>query len=97
MSVVEVMTFRLRPGADEAEFLELDRQVQTEFIPNHSGFLRRTTARAADGTWAVVTLWVAEEDAERSTVLAVDDPVMGAFMACLEQTSLHTDRYHTLD
>lgn len=97
MAVVEVTTFRLRPGGDETAFLDLDRQVQTEFIPNHPGFLRRTTARAADHTWAVVTLWAAEEDAERSAVLAVDDPVMGAFMAAVEPTSLHTERYHTLD
>jgi len=97
MSVVEVMTFRLRPRGDDVQFLELDRQVQTEFIPNHPGFLLRTTARAADGTWAVITLWAGERDAERSAVLAVDDPVMGAFMASVEPTSLRTDRYHTLD
>jgi hypothetical protein len=97
MSVVEVTTFRLRPGGEDAEFLELDRRVQTEFIPNHPGFLRRTTARAADGTWAVITLWAGEEEAERSAVLAVDDPVMGAFMASVEPTSLRSDRYHTLD
>lgn len=97
MSVIEVTAFRLRPGSDEAAFLAVDYQVQTEFVPNHPGFVRRTTAQAPDGTWAVITLWAAEEDAERSAVLAVDDPVMGAFMACVEPTSLRSDRYRTLD
>jgi len=45
MSVVETTSFRLALGANEDAFLALDRRVQTEVIPNHPGFIRRTTAR----------------------------------------------------
>ena len=97
MSVVEVMTFRLREGAGEDEFLAADRDVQTEFVPTHRGFQRRTTARGVDGEWAVVTLWVSDEDAEASAARGVDDDVVGAFMALVEPTSVRTKRYATLD
>lgn len=97
MSVVEVMTFRLREGAVEDEFLAADRDVQTEFVPTLRGFLRRTTARAADGEWAVVTLWASDEDAEASAVRAAADVAVGAFMALAEPTSVRTRRYATLD
>ncbi len=97
MSVVEVMTFRLRQDSGEDEFLAADRDVQTEFVPTHRGFLRRTTARAADGEWAVVTLWAADEDADASAARGVDDVTVGAFMALVEPTSVQIRRYATLD
>lgn len=97
MSVIETMTFQLRDGGAEERFLEADKAVQCEFVPNHPGFLRRTTARAADGEWAVVTLWASAADAEASAARGVDDPVMGTFMAMLEPTSVTTRRYETLD
>ena len=97
MSVVEVMTFRLRGDVDEAEFLARDRDVQTEFVPTHRGFQRRTTARGPDGQWVVVTLWATDEDAEASASRGVDDVAVGAFMALVEPTSVDTRRYATLD
>ena len=97
MAVVELHTFRLRPDADEAEFRAADYRVQTEFIPNHPGFLRRTTARGGDGDWLVVVLWGSEADAEASLQRAAADPVAGAFLAFVEPDSYSTARYATLD
>ncbi|MBV9253757.1 MAG: hypothetical protein JO054_05975, partial [Actinobacteria bacterium] len=45
--VIETLTGRLADGVDEEAFLEADRRFQTEFVPNHTGFVRRTTARGA--------------------------------------------------
>jgi hypothetical protein len=97
MSVIEVTTFRLRPDAGETEFLDADRRVQTEFIPNHSGFLRRTTARRGDGAWLVVTLWASDADADASAAKAVDDADVGRLMSFVDPTSVHVGRYRTLD
>ena len=62
--VVELLTFRLASGVDEAAFLEADARVQAQ-LSSREGFMRRTTARAADdGEWLVVSLWSSVEAAE---------------------------------
>ena len=97
MPVVETLTFRLVPGADEDEFLAADRAVQTELIPNQPGFARRTTARSADGQWIVVTLWGLPGQAEAFARLAVDAPVAQRFMSYADAGTVRSGRYLTLD
>src|SRR3954469_3516229 len=97
MAVVDIVTFKLAGGTDEAAFLEADRRVQTEFIPRHRGFMRRTTARGADGEWAVIVLWGSAADADGSAGLAKDHPVTNAFDALLDASTVESSRYETLD
>lgn len=97
MPVVETLTFRLAPGADETAFLDADRAVQTELIPNQPGFARRTTARREGGEWLVVTLWGAPEHAEDYARLAEDAPVAQRFRSFLDPASVRLARYTTLD
>jgi hypothetical protein len=95
--VIEIMTFRLRAGADEAAFLEADRRVQTEFAYRQPGLLRRTTARSDDRQWIVIDLWqsdnVVDAAGERSDV----DPTTTEFMALVQGESVRIQRYATLD
>jgi len=95
--LIETFTFRLAADADETAFLEADRRVQTEFIPRHHGFMRRTTAHGGDGEWLVVVLWDSEDDARASMELAEEHPATRAFHALLDPTTLHINRYETLD
>lgn len=97
MAVVETFTFRLLPGSDEAAFLDADRAVQTELIPNQAGFIRRTTARGADGEWLVVTLWGRAEQAEDYARLAGTEGVGQRFMSFVDGASVRSGRYLTLD
>jgi hypothetical protein len=46
VAVIETMTFRLRPGVDEAEFLGVDKRLQSEFAYQQPGLVRRTTGHA---------------------------------------------------
>lgn len=96
MSVIEVTTFRLRPGADETAFLDADRRVQTDFYYANEGLLRRTTARGDDGGWVVVTSWASDGHAEASATRAVDDTAVNRFMSFVDPTSLREGRYHAL-
>lgn len=95
--LIETLTFRLRPDVSEEEFLSADRRVQTELVPTHQGFLRRTTARGEHGGWIVVTLWAGPADADTSASRSVDHPAVAAFMAAVEPTSVVTQRFTTLD
>ena len=96
MSVVEVTTFRLAEGVSDESFLALDKRIQTELIPNRSGFLRRTTARHG-GEWLVLTLWWSEDDAAAFSRETEDDPLQMEFAQAVEAGSLHLTRFETLD
>lgn len=99
LSIVEITTFRIAPGADEADFRRADDAVQTELYSPAPGFVRRTTARSADGEWLVVTLWRSEADAD-GAVSAGSDPAHPAavtFAGLVDRSSVVTRRYATLD
>ncbi len=93
--IIEHHTFRLGAGTDEATFLDLDRRVQREFVPFRAGFIRRTTARAADGSWLVETLWGTPDDAEAAA--RADDDVLRAFLASIAPVTADVRHYETLD
>lgn len=95
--VVEIMTFRLRPGAPEAEFLAADGRVQTEFAYQQAGMVRRTTARGADGDWVVVDLWRSAPDADACLDGWHRDPAPRAFMALVDEATVRVQRFETLD
>jgi heme-degrading monooxygenase HmoA len=96
VSVVEITTFQLAPGADDAAFLQADRRVQTELVPNQSGFLRRTTARD-DGTWLVVVLWASRDEASAFDDVARNHPAQAEFQRHLDPASVVMHRFDTLD
>jgi hypothetical protein len=95
--VIEIMTFRLRSAADEAAFMEADRRVQTEFAYHQPGLLRRTTARSDDGEWIVIDLWQSDAAADACDERWSSDPVAASFMALVEDASVTTKRFATLD
>ena len=97
MAVIGVVTFRLAPGTSDDQFLVADRRVQTEFAYHRPGIVRRTTARGADGTWIVVTLWESSADMQGAAVAAGKDPVVGAFTEMLDPSSVVTTSYDTID
>jgi hypothetical protein len=94
--VVDVTTFRLAAGADEGEFLAVDRRWQTELVPNRDGFVRRTTARRS-GAWVVITLWATEAHAVSFETDTTGHEVRKAFEATVAAESLRTARFDTLD
>jgi len=98
VGVIETLTFRCAEGVDESAFLAADRRVQTEFVPNLPGFLRRTTARRLDGEgWIVVTLWEGPSDAAEAASLAAADPAVQALESLIEPGSVLVGRFETLE
>ena len=95
--MIDTLEFRLVAGADDVGFLDADRRVQTEVIPNHPGFLRRTTARAQDGGWLVIVLWQSEADASAFIETAEGHAAHRAFMELVDPATVRRKRYTTLD
>ena len=95
--MIEILTFRLRPDADEDDFLEADRQVQVEFAYQQPGLVRRTSARGGGGEWLVIDLWRSDDDADACDRRWASDPITQRFMSFVDPASVHTRRFATLD
>ena len=68
---------------DDAAFAEADARYQQEVAYQQPGLLRRTTARADDGEWIVITIWDGDPPPAPSVPDGARDP--------------QTRRYTTLD
>ena len=97
MAVIETMTFRLRPGVDEAEFLGVDKRLQSEFAYQQPGLVRRTTARGDDGAWVVIDVWHTAGEADAMSARWDTNPLAAEFMAHLDANTVEVRRYATLD
>lgn len=95
--MIEVVTFRLAAGTDEAAFIEADRRVQAEFAYQQHGLVRRTTACSVDGGWLVLVLWASLADADAAAQHAPGDPATASFMALVDAATVQTERYTPLD
>ena len=97
MSVIEIMAFNLADGVPEETFLAADRAVQTGFAYRQRGIVRRTTGRATDGSWLVMTLWSSHADAEASGIVGAEDDLVRRFVAMIEPATVRLKRFETLD
>jgi hypothetical protein len=95
--VIEIFSFRLMPGADEAAFLAVDKRLQAEFAYQQAGLLRRTTARGIEGDWVVIDLWGSEADADRTSMIWGIDPLTAEFSGFVDPDTIEVRRYHELD
>jgi hypothetical protein len=95
--VIEVLTFRLLPGADEEAFLAADKRTQMEFAYQQPGLIRRTTGRGEGGEWIVIDLWRSADDADACDARWAEDPTAKQFMAFVDPETVRTARYRELD
>jgi hypothetical protein len=94
--VFEITRFRLRAGADEAEFMGADKSLQEEFAYLQPGLQRRTTAKSDDGSWIVIDLWSSPEASDACSVRWDSDPVVQRFMSFVDRSTFETERYTTI-
>ena len=84
MAVHELSTFRLADGVSERDFLEADERARTRFLYQQPGIVRATTARADDGTWALIVQWWSAESADDAASAAAGDPSWSALAGMVE-------------
>ena len=94
--IVELLTFRVRPGVEEAEVRAREARAYEEFAMQQPGIIRRTTARGADGEWLVLHLWADHAAAEAAEAAAAAHPATAALHELAEPGSLATRRYEDL-
>ena len=84
---VEVVTFRLLPGADEAAFLVAARATEGP-LRQQPGFLRRRLVQGADEQWTDWVEWRDAASAQRAAEVMMADPAFGPFMALIDGASV---------
>jgi hypothetical protein len=94
--VIQITTFRLRGGVDEATFVAADSRYQQSFAYRQRGIRRRTLARGTDGEWVVITLWDSASDADAAAAAIDGDPEAGAWHALVDAGSWAERRYESL-
>jgi hypothetical protein len=77
--IVEVVTFKLAAGADEAAFLEAASRT-VEWLHNQSGFLRRELTQTSEGWWIDIVHWADLHSAHSTTERLMSAPEGEAFM-----------------
>ena len=95
MPVLEVETFTLVAGIDALAFRALDEQMQEWCYVNRPGLARRTTARADNGSYVVITLFGEASQAD-SSYYKNSDAVVTAWSAAITESSRNVAVYSLL-
>lgn len=95
--MIEIVTFRLRTGADGERFAALDARLQTDFFYHQPGLERRTTARSADGSYVCTLHWdgIAAADTAAAMTTTVNEYTT-ELTALIEPASISARRYDSL-
>lgn len=77
--IVEVVTFKLTAGADEAAFLEAAHHTFA-WLQSQNGFIRRELTQASEGWWIDIVHWADLHSAHNAAERLMSAPEGVAFM-----------------
>ena len=87
VAVAEIVTFRLRPGADEARFLA-DARATDRPVAAQPGFLRRSLSRDGTGLWTDYVEWSDQASATAAAQVVMDLPEFAPFAAAINSEGM---------
>lgn len=92
-AVVEVVTFKLKPGVTAEEFRPLDQEVERQYAMKQPGFVSREAAAGDKGEWLVIVHWRSAQDADASMAGFASAPAAAPFMSKIDSSSFSMKRY----
>ncbi|WP_404403309.1 hypothetical protein [Pelagibacterium halotolerans] len=87
VEVLEVVTFTLKPGADEAKFLA-DNNAIERFCKAQPGFVSRTLSRDENNAWVDVVKWTDMACAEAAAAALSTAEGVGPWLEALDMDSV---------
>ena len=84
-SILEIATFKLAEGVEEAALLEASAQLERDFLAQQPGFLRRELVRKGAQTYADIILWHSQEQAQAAVAKAQANPAAGGYFSLMSQ------------
>jgi len=92
-SVIEVVTFKLKPGVSTEEFAPIDKRLETQHVSRQPGFVSRESAAGANGEMVAIVHWRSIKDAEASMASFEKAPAAAEFMAKIDASTMSMKRY----
>ncbi|MGH9949632.1 MAG: antibiotic biosynthesis monooxygenase family protein [Pyrinomonadaceae bacterium] len=92
-AVIEIATFKLKPGVTADEFRPLDNAVEVQYVVKQPGFISRESAAGDNGEWLVVVHWRSVEDAEASMASFSSAAAAEQFMSKIDASTMSMKRY----
>ncbi|MCV6585537.1 MAG: hypothetical protein OIF47_08375 [Marinibacterium sp.] len=86
-TVAEIVTFRLRPGADAGALVTAAQGTQA-FLAASGAVLARSLSQDEDGLWTDHILWRSMAAAKETEAEAMTRPEFGAFFALMDDSSV---------
>ena len=81
--VMEIVTYRLKPGADRAAYLDAARATEA-FLVETGAVVRRSLTVDAEGTWTDIIEWTSLQAAKAAEAEAMTRPEFGAFFGAFD-------------
>ncbi|WP_028109049.1 antibiotic biosynthesis monooxygenase family protein [Ferrimonas futtsuensis] len=91
--VIEVVTFKLKPGISYQDFAPIDKAVEIEHVSKQPGFISRESAVGTDREWLVLVRWESEQDADASMNSFMQAKAASDFVNHIDETTMMMKRY----
>lgn len=91
--VIEIVTFKLKPGVTAAQFKSIDQEVEAQHVSRQPGFVSRESAGGENGEWLVIVHWRSAADANASMASFEKAPTAAKFMSSIEASTMLMRRY----
>lgn len=93
MTTVETIRFHLRRSVGDADFRQVNKRVETEYMEKRPGFRSRETLVSDDGEWLVIVHWASADDAEATIAAFFGAPETQEFLAAVDTDTVSANRY----
>lgn len=91
--VIEVVTFKLKPGVTAAEFRVVDKAVEMQHVSRQPGFVSRESVAGEGGEWLVIVHWRSRKDADASMASFEKASAAADFMSKIDASTMSMKRY----
>lgn len=92
--VVEVVEFRLVEAASSNDFVVAAAGLESAFLCNAPGFVRRTLTQRPDGTWLDLVEWTTLEEALAAADAILVEPSAEMFMQAIDPASIEMGHWN---
>jgi hypothetical protein len=82
--VVEWAPFRLKAEIDEGQLLQVSEVLQTQFLNEQAGFLRRELFKGTEGHFVDVIWWSSRKAAQEALANAATNEVCGRYFQLMQ-------------
>jgi hypothetical protein len=93
---IEIVLFRLKPGVNEAAFLEANRAVQAD-LQKASGYLRREMTKNEDGQWLDLVYWNSLAEAKQAAEAFPTWPSTQRLAGMIDESSINMLHVHPVE